>query len=153
MRVETVAEDRLAIATDELQCRVELDHTERKIRIALRDQQTSAGITIVADGSGVVEDVGRTGPDDCNVALLIDIPNPDDWTKSKPDWSEVPNRYNWIAQDADGEYVAYASRPVLQDIDEWGCGIGSNGFHDFGMYPKREGWYATLERRPKDGDS
>lgn len=38
----------------------------------------------------------------------------------------VPPGYNWIAQDADGRWFAYAEKPMLMD-DEWSAGPGRNG--------------------------
>lgn len=137
------------ILTDDLTARSTIDYTTLTVRVDLFDAETGCGITIKVDQDGTqVHDVGRIGQSDATVRLMIERPNVYTPIPTTPNWEDINPMYEWMAQDADGCYSYYTRRPeLLDDYDEWAPNSG--GYSVGSYHPKREDWYASIERRPK----
>lgn len=64
----------------------------------------------------------------------------------KPNWEDAPEWAQWLAQDANGQWYWYSTRPIRHK------GAWFNG-HDLsrfaGDWMRNKKWYDTLERRPE----
>ena len=76
--------------------------------------------------------------------------------EDKPDWADVPERFNWLAMDSDGDWSAYVDRPVIDDTGRyWNAprlfkdcflDIFIEGYYvSYNTYPQ---FKSTIEQRP-----
>ena len=69
-------------------------------------------------------------------------------SESKPKWAEIPERYRWLAQDANGEWWGYKTKPAVNaPIGAWVYGDVLSG-EILATGPKCASWRGTLELRP-----
>jgi len=62
----------------------------------------------------------------------------------KPDWKDAPEWARWLAQDGNGVWFWYSTKPkVIQGDDRWSYG----GTYKR-AYVDTKGWKKSLERRP-----
>ena len=63
------------------------------------------------------------------------------------DWSKVPEGYDWVAQDEDGDVFAYSHEPFLfeGEFDVWD---GFSGCILLRRDKPNENWKNTLTKRP-----
>ena len=69
-------------------------------------------------------------------------------SESKPKWAEIPERYRWLAQDANGEWWGYKTKPAVNaPFGAWAYGDVLSG-EILATGPKCASWRGTLEHRP-----
>lgn len=74
----------------------------------------------------------------------MDAPADTPWT---PDWSQAPEGWDWLAQDADGRWFWYRTEPQLF----WAGGLwraNSRNQQLAGQGAAHDGWADSLQRRP-----
>lgn len=70
---------------------------------------------------------------------------------SKPYWKDAPEGFDWLAQDADGDWYWWKGRPsAVEVLGYWMPVDGCDDRLAFAAppYSKAEDWKETLESRP-----
>ena len=68
---------------------------------------------------------------------------------AKPQWSSVPESYDWMAQDRNGKWYAYCSKPITYED----CWSARTAWKFIAIEQSNPNWKDTLERRPDWGKS
>lgn len=74
--------------------------------------------------------------------------------RSKPEWKNAPDRFNWLAQDRDGDWYWWEQEPVHDEenlpywmpANERPCDFARARLAGEGIFV--ENWKDTLEARP-----
>ena len=64
---------------------------------------------------------------------------------SKPDWRDAPSWANYLAQDRDGRWFWYESKPEIAMDYKW----DSDEDHTVAYLSENPDWEETLESRPE----
>ena len=72
---------------------------------------------------------------------------------SKPSWKDVPEWAEWLAQDRDGEWWVYNTKPLAYPENGfWGPALAGGECEPVTYVPRNPNWLKTRELRPAEDE-